>query len=245
MHTRSGRRSGWLGIAAETRPPADVLPCDSRRSAPCTGRSSNPIDFPAAIARRLRADAFCGKLAADGGGRDNQKRFVTVSLNYGWQHDRELWDRIPADLRDSRSWRAVGFVENEAASVPSGQPGIYFFCTSPVGRRPPVQIRGNDLFSNLFTPIYIGKTDNLRRRFLEHCRSQSGKLNSARLCFGASMQFWFHRLSQDRIKDDEAVLIRCFGPTANERMETIRVGIRGPFPIGIHDRKQERHGRKA
>lgn len=229
-------------------PPADVLPCDSSRPVPCTGRSGhsiNRIDFPVAVARGLHPDAFCGTIGSRRKRRGDQKRFATVSLNYGWQHDRELWDRIPADLRDSRSWRAVGFVENEAVSVPSGQPGIYFFCTSPVGRRPPVQIRGNDLFSNLFTPIYIGQTDNLRRRFLEHCRSQSGKLSSARLCFGASMQFWFHRLSQDRIKDDEAILIRCFGPTANERMETIRAGLKGPFPIGIHDREHEHRGRKA
>ena len=228
--------------AAETMPPADVLPCDSRRSAPYTGRSSDRIDFPAA-AGRLHADAICCRIGRRRG--RNQKRFVTVSLNYGWQHDRELWDRIPVDLRDSRSWRAVGFVENEAVSVPSRQPGIYFFCTSPVGRRSPVRVRGNDLFSNLFTPIYIGKTDNLRRRFLEHCRSQSGKLNSARLCFGASMQFWFHRLSEDRIKDDEAILIRCFGPTANERMESIKGVFKKAIPVGIHDRQQDHHGRKA
>lgn len=164
-----------------------------------------------------------------------------MTLNYGWQHDPDLWGKIPQDLRNSRFWRAVGFVENEAILVPSGQSGIYIFCTSPVGCRPPRKIRGNDLFSNLFTPIYIGKTYNLRRRFLEHCRSPSGRMDSARRCFGSSMQFWFHRWEPDRMKRDEAILIRCFGPTANERVEPI-IGIVGdPIPVGTDGRT----GRKA
>lgn len=250
-------------------PATDALPVESRELA-CNIRCSvgrgrrwsvNSIVLPVntATARWLPADGFCCKTDPHGRGRSclrtagprwkvepgNQRRPATVSLNYGWQHDPELWDLIPRDLRDSRSWRSVGFVENEAVSVPSGQPGIYFFCTSPVGRRLPAQIRGNDLFSNLFTPIYIGKTDNLRRRFLDHCRNPSRKMDSARLCFGASMQFWFHKVSQDRMKSDEAILIRCFGPTANERMESIQAVVKEPIPIGVHDRRQERHGRKA
>ena len=160
-------------------------------------------------------------------------------LKYGWQHDPELWARIPMDLRDSSAWKSVSFVENEAVLVPVAKPGIYCFCTSPAGRKVAARLRTNDLFSQLFTPIYIGKTDNLQRRFLEHCRNPSAKLREARRCFGASMQFWFHRLIIERLRADEAILIRCFGPTANEKEESI-IGVLGePIPVGIQDAPQQ------
>lgn len=157
-------------------------------------------------------------------------------LSYGWQHDAELWAQVPADLRDSNAWNSVGFVENEAVLVPAGQSGLYFVCTSPAGRRMQLEFRRNDLFSILLTPIYIGRTDNLRRRFLEHCRSPSAKLEAARRCFGASMQFWYHRRVAERLGYDEAVLIRCFGPTANDRPGSILGTIGDPVAIGVHGR---------
>lgn len=167
--------------------------------------------------------------------------FVVVAhgvavLSYGWQYDAELWAQVPADLRDSNAWNSVGFVENEAVLVPARQSGLYFVCTSPVGRRRLSEYRDNDLFSILLTPIYIGKTGNLRRRFLEHCRSPSVKLEAARRCFGASMQFWYHRRGAERLGADEAILIRCFGPIANDQPGSISGAIGDPVAIGVHDR---------
>lgn len=158
-------------------------------------------------------------------------------LSYGWQCDRDLWAKIPSGLRDSNSWSKVGFVEAEAVSVPDQAAGIYFFCTSPVGCRVATPQLTNRLFAKLFTPIYIGKTDNLKRRFLQHCKNPSGRLRAARSCFGASMEFWYHRRPLDCIGTDEAVLIRCFGPTANYRRESILGIVREPVPIGVHDPK--------
>ena len=160
---------------------------------------------------------------------------VMAMLNYGWQFDASLWAQVPADLRNSNSWRYVGFVANEAVLVPDRISGIYCVCTGPVGRRPQHISRLHDLFSILFTPIYIGKTANLRRRFLEHCKNPSLKLDAARRCFGGSMQFWYHRLMADRLAAYEAVLIRCFGPTANDKPESITGTLGDPIAIGIHD----------
>ena len=154
-------------------------------------------------------------------------------LRYGWQTDPDLWAQISADLSTSTSWRFVDFVEAEAASIPKHESGIYFVCTCPAGVRPLGKIRKNDLFSRLFTPIYIGKTDDLKRRFLEHCRRPSPGVEAARHCFGPALQFWFHRLSLDRIGDEEARLIQCFGPTANERQERVRGTIRDGISVGI------------
>ena len=156
-------------------------------------------------------------------------------MNYGWQLDSDLWNLIPADLRDSQSWQFVGFTEIEAVSVPEGKSGIYLFCTSPVGKRLLPHIHKKDLFSNLYTPIYIGKTKDLQRRFLEHCKHPSASIAKARRCYGSSMLFWFHSREDDQINEDEARLIQCFGPPANERRETIKGIVREAISIGIHD----------
>ena len=157
-----------------------------------------------------------------------------MAIDYGWQDDPAVWADIPKSLRDSTSWRFVGFTEIEASSVPDGESGIYLLCTAPVGRRHSSSAVRNDLFSSLFSPIYIGKTLNLRRRFLEHCRRPSHRVGRARRCFGASMTFWFHRRSSEEIDRDETTLIRCFGPPANERPGTIKAIIREPISIGLN-----------
>ena len=155
-------------------------------------------------------------------------------LNYGWQSDREVWERIPRDLLHGASWNYVGFSKIDAVSVPKGQPGIYMLCASPVGHSFPPPKRSANLFANLLTPIYIGRTLDLRKRFLEHCQGPSSKVRAAGVCFGSSLMFWFHRVPPDRLVYDEAVLIHCFGPPANKRDEAIPASIGEPIPIGTN-----------
>ena len=155
-------------------------------------------------------------------------------MKYGWQSDRAMWSLIPSDLRDSAAWRSVGFTEMEATSVPADQAGVYCFCASPVGRRFPQRLLRGDLFSNLLTPLYVGRTDNLRRRFVQHCRRPSAGIDAVRRCFGPSLLFWFHRRDEGQIQEDEAALILCFGPTANERTERIKATVGRPIAIGVH-----------
>ena len=153
-------------------------------------------------------------------------------LNYGWQSDREMWERISRDLLEDTSWHYVGFTEIDALSVPKGQSGIYMLCASPVGHHFPRSQRSGNLFANLLTPMYIGKTTDLHQRFLSHCRNPSPKVGAAGLCFERSLMFWFHRVPAERLAYDEAVLIRCFGPPANKRDEAIPASIGKPVPIG-------------
>lgn len=153
-------------------------------------------------------------------------------MNFGWQIDPAPWASIPTDLSSSRSWRSVGFAEMEADGVPARESGIYMFCACPVGIRP-AHHEGGALFSLLLTPIYIGRTTDLRRRFIEHCRRPSPEVRAARVCFGVSMQFWYHQREDGMIRDDEAALIDCFGPPANRRRETVTGKFGTPRRIGV------------
>ena len=141
-------------------------------------------------------------------------------MDYGWQIDPALWASIPKELSSSRSWQSVGFSEVEAEGVPYGESGIYMFCTSPVGIKQAYRRKGS-LFSLLLTPIYVGRTTNLRQRFIQHCRRPSETVGAARKCFGTSMHFWYHLRERGTITSDEAMLIACFGPPANRRREAV------------------------
>ena len=151
-------------------------------------------------------------------------------MDFGWRIDPVPWASIPTGLSSSRSWRAVGFTHMEAHVVPA-EAGVYMFCASPVGIRPAHDEEGA-LFSLLLTPIYIGRTSDLHRRFIEHCRRPSPQVEAARECFGMSMYFWYHRREQDTIRNDEATLIDCFGPPANKRRETVVGKLGTPRDIG-------------
>lgn len=156
-----------------------------------------------------------------------------IMINYGWQYDAEIWAKIPNKIANSKSWRSVSFSATEAMAIPSKKSGIYLLCTSPVGQILPERLTKNDLFSRLLSPIYIGKSANLRRRFLEHCRNPSKEIDAARHCFQGSMLFWFHLRDRHCIDQDEAILIQCFGPTANRRRETLKGVLGKPKFIGI------------
>ena len=164
-------------------------------------------------------------------------------LRYGWQFDPDCWRQVPRDLAEDRAWRFVEFAEIESIAVPQGQPGVYALCTVPAGRRFPPADRSGNLFSNLLTPIYIGRTNDLQRRFLDHCRRPSKRIAAARVCFGRSMTFWYHRLASERLTHDEAVLIKCFGPPANGREETITAKLGVPISIGVPQSTNEERGK--
>lgn len=126
----------------------------------------------------------------------------------------------------------MGFTRDEAVAVPRGQSGIYMLCASPVGHRFSTEMYANNLFDRLLTPIYIGQTTDLHKRFLHHCNNPSAKVGRAALCFGRSLMFWFHLVPSEQLIHSEAVLIHCFGPTANERVEPIPATLGTPIPIG-------------
>lgn len=151
-------------------------------------------------------------------------------MKFGWQLELSHWESIPDDLRNSKSWVEVDYTSIGRLRVPD-HPGVYMFCVRPVGIRRETNSK-TQLFGKLFTPIYIGQTTNLHRRFVQHCQSPSRKLKSAVMCFGDSINFWFHKRNVDQIKVEESWLISCFGPSANEVSGSIRAKLGNPVPVG-------------
>ena len=143
----------------------------------------------------------------------NSHEFWESLMRYGWQLDPESWKRVR--FLSDQSWRHIPFDTLHARMVPE-RPGIYAVCSKVPAGRPP-----SGIFRGLYNALYVGKSDLLRQRFLQHCNNPKPEITHLRLCFPSS-QFWFLELPRNEIADAEDALIDCLGPSAN-----LRRGIRG------------------
>jgi len=150
-------------------------------------------------------------------------------MEYGWSLERIDWDEVPTTVSDAASWRAVQLTPRDAVTVPATS-GVYVVCSGVPGKKPRVPPGIRNVFEMFYTAVYVGRTDDLRRRFEEHCSRPKPEISKSRECFGENLDFWFIRLDPGDIADVEGRLIKCLGPSANRIAGTIRVQIRPAVP---------------
>ena len=150
-------------------------------------------------------------------------------MRYGWSLAKLEWDGLSSEIISEESWRSVQFNIADVNSVPPSS-GVYLLCTSPPRRRRSAVTSSNDLFGLLYTAIYAGKSENLRRRFEDHCRNPKSEIITSRECFADSLDFWFTRLDPSQLDIVEARLIDCLGPPANAVRGMITARIQNPIP---------------
>lgn len=92
------------------------------------------------------------------------------------------------------------------------QPGIYLMCA-----KPPSAFDAAKPFSDLMEVIYVGRAENLRRRFKSHIDTPSPKVKAAQNTYADSMRFWFLEMDVPENKAAETLFINCFGPPANDK----------------------------
>ena len=154
---------------------------------------------------------------------------LSTFMQYGWSLDQATWNLLPARLMASDRWLSVRFSMADANSVPL-VPGVYALCSSPPGRRRSNSSSPHNLFSILYTALYIGRTESLRNRFQQHCQHPSTEVRRIRETFGNGVDFWYCRLLDQEVFMAEACLIDCFGPPANRIRGTISARIQRPLP---------------
>lgn len=130
-------------------------------------------------------------------------------MRHGWSLNRDRWLEV-MDLMP-QEWRKVPFREIHASMVPNGA-GIYVVCACG----PSVAGVENKLFKTIYNALYVGKSTDIRRRFLQHCRQPQAEVIKVRQCF-PSAEFWFTGLPAEEIAAAEDSLIDCLGPPANQR----------------------------
>lgn len=108
--------------------------------------------------------------------------------------------------------------------------GVYAICAPPPSPE-------SNLPLGLMNVLYVGESENLRRRFVEHSKTSDGRLAAAKRCYADSLQFWWSEIvghpeqelsDKERIVQVEAALLRAFGPPINLKGEIVI-----PATIGI------------
>lgn len=128
-------------------------------------------------------------------------------MRYGWSTDRGAWRRLSVQAVE-RNWKRVPFAALHQGAVPA-QAGVYVICT-------PGLAADAGLFGVLYNAIYVGQSRDLRKRFLQHCRSPGRELATALNCFRV-LEFWSACVDSSQLDGMEALLIECLGPPANQQ----------------------------
>jgi len=144
-------------------------------------------------------------------------------MEHGWVLASAEWGSLAHCVLGLR-WKRVRFRALDRDSVPAS-PGVYALCG-----RPPLQIR-DSLIRGLYDVFYIGRSDNLRERFLQHLTYPKEEIRRITECFGPpdDLSYWLVTVSAEQSRPLEALLIRCFRPPAN-RIRGIQARLGPPVP---------------
>jgi hypothetical protein len=143
-------------------------------------------------------------------------------VKYGWSLDKTVWE---ACIVAEGEWKKATLDPIKQDSIPPG-PGVYAICARPTLRR-------EGVFESLYEIIYVGRAKGaggLRGRFLTHCNHPSARLQLAKDCFGANLDYWFRELEAEAVAIVESRLIQCLGPIVNQMGGIIEARIREPRP---------------
>jgi len=126
-----------------------------------------------------------------------------------WSFDINHWQSLPKKFLEG-NWKSVKFVSSSNNLVTKSG-GIYMFCVSV-----PNAFSGK--LSTIKTPIYMGISKNLQRRFINHQKKE--ELIEARKCFGNDMDFMYLKIEPYEEQDIkvffEQPMIDCFGKVVNK-----------------------------
>lgn len=144
-------------------------------------------------------------------------------MQYGWTYDLEHWSRVRHAL-NARQWFVSPYAAGYENVIPA-QPGLYMIVLSASET-----VESMYPWDSMQAPIYIGKSENLKRRFVEHVynRSNVGQYvqNLPRL------KYFYCLANKDELSEVESHLIQAFGPRVNRVQPTVFRATIGS-PVGI------------
>ena len=129
-------------------------------------------------------------------------------MRHGLSLDPASW-RKALELTN-RNWKRVPFSRVQASMVPE-KPGVYALCSGVPAVHEP-----KGVFARLYGALYVGQSDSLRRRFLQHNDRPKPEIVKA-VEFFPSAEFWYLPLPREEIDSAEDALIDCLGPPGNLR----------------------------
>lgn len=132
-----------------------------------------------------------------------------MAASTNWSLSKDTWNLL-AQCDSIGGWNSVRLLPEFRPIVPQA-PGVYLMAA------PPPLGASHRLPPNLYNVLYVGKTDNLRRRFTEHIKTPSEAVREAKRTYGIGrVDFHYTILSLNHISPVEGLLWLALGPSAND-----------------------------
>ena len=128
-----------------------------------------------------------------------------------WNLNPDKWSKIDTQLHKS-NWKKFSF-KYDSRDFISEERGLYMVTISSS------QFSKNLPFSDLITPIYIGHSTNIRKRFMQHTRGNNNNLIKNLKYFSQNSMFYFIVLPnafKSQLEYFEQTLIDVFGGSLNK-----------------------------
>jgi len=128
-----------------------------------------------------------------------------------WSLNPEKWNNIDPKLHKS-NWKKISF-KYDSRDFISEDRGLYMVTISSS------QFSKSLPFNNLITPIYIGHSTNIRKRFMQHTRGNNSNLIKNLKYFSQNSMFYFIVLPnayKSQLEYFEQTLIDVFGGSLNK-----------------------------
>ena len=142
----------------------------------------------------------------------------------GWSLDASKWKRLAAYI-DGKEWKKIRFDESMEAQVDC-RPGVYMIVANP----PCLESLPHTQF---MAPLYAGQSKtNIRSRFHHHLTTPDAQVRELGNLGGCSnLWFYFTVVSPREVDALEALLIDCYGPSANSQ-RGIQGKLKDPISAG-------------
>ena len=129
----------------------------------------------------------------------------------GWSLDKSVWERVSKDALEN-NWRQNSFIF-EASSLLRAMRGIYIITNQAK------HLTNNEPFCNFQTPLYVGHSININKRFKQHTSGKSDDSIFKRIFeFREHCRFWYQYMpnaSKEELRAREQELINIFGSPLN------------------------------
>lgn len=139
-------------------------------------------------------------------------------MRHGWSIDGRDWVVLRQHLVQT-NWREVTFTKSGVGTIPA-EPGAYLIAAPP-------PLAGHPVLASLRTPLYVGHTNDLRRRMGQQLHGRRHITSTF-----SRVVFHFSQTSDVAIaRQLEQSLILAFGPPDNLR-HSIKMVAGQPVPAG-------------
>jgi len=144
-------------------------------------------------------------------------------MRYGWSCEYDLWVTARSAVED-RAWFSLPYVIGYEHTVPE-RSGVYMITLLAAE-----MLGGEGFWKRMQGPIYIGQSENLRRRFKEHVLNRSTV--GAYLKNLPKLQYCYCNVEKDQLDDVESQLVQVFGPRINRvQPAVLRASLKSPIRV--------------